>query len=201
MSSRAGLLYKAALPPARALPRAAVPGLAGTPRGPLPSNPAITTSFCGGPMRSQLYVIRSEKGGPVKIGTSNYPPERLDQLQTAHPYRLVLIHTDYGSWEMEQAIHHELEDFRLLGEWFTWTPEIKTFLSIWQDKARGLKEALRWIQERNNKRNRARPPNNWLVRERERRERRQRNKIERRIARSKNVVSIKNWQVTRPKTL
>lgn len=67
-----------------------------------------------------LYVIGPECG-PWKIGISDNPRGRLTELQVGSPIPLrihheMLVHDAHG---IEKAVHAELEQSRLHGEWFS----------------------------------------------------------------------------------
>lgn len=75
---------------------------------------------------SFIYFIGREEG-PVKIGVSRNPSERLVGLQTGCPFPLKL----HGHWmventriyAVERTIHSALEPYRAQGEWFSLTPK------------------------------------------------------------------------------
>ncbi|RYD70080.1 MAG: GIY-YIG nuclease family protein [Verrucomicrobiaceae bacterium] len=73
-------------------------------------------------METFIYVISGDMAGPCKIGFSNNPEKRLRQLQTGHPAKLFLHHTQGFPEDrarlMEQIIHKTIRPFRLKGEWF-----------------------------------------------------------------------------------
>jgi hypothetical protein len=72
-----------------------------------------------------IYYIRKGQEGPIKIGfTKRSAEKRMLQLQTGHHERLFLIGTSPGEFDDEQAIHKELKDYRLAGEWFEPKPEL-----------------------------------------------------------------------------
>ena len=69
-----------------------------------------------------IYVIGREDG-PVKVGITSSPRERLHTLQTACPFKIDLLHyracadRDDALWR-EQMFHDVYDDNRLHGEWF-----------------------------------------------------------------------------------
>lgn len=71
-----------------------------------------------------LYVIQAEDGGPVKIGVSRNPANRLSQLQSAHHKPLRIVDSFEGSYATEKRIHERLSEKRLSGEWFEDCPEL-----------------------------------------------------------------------------
>jgi hypothetical protein len=66
----------------------------------------------------RLYVIQRGDDGPIKIGISRQPKQRLRSLQTGSAEKLTLLRV-YRMADVERAIHIELErESRLNGEWF-----------------------------------------------------------------------------------
>lgn len=65
-----------------------------------------------------LYVIQSVVGGPIKIGISDSPSERLSQLQTASPYKLQILECYDQKSQLEKKIHKHLARYQMHGEWF-----------------------------------------------------------------------------------
>lgn len=72
---------------------------------------------------TDLYFIRSETG-PIKIGISVDPTQRLRNLQTAHPHKLELICVIAGGGGLEAEYHKRFAAHRLTGEWFAPHPDI-----------------------------------------------------------------------------
>lgn len=73
-------------------------------------------------MAAYIYIIASNKDGPVKIGRSNNPDRRLKQLQTGQDKTLYIFHkelvADDEINQMERAIHKTIGYKRAKGEWF-----------------------------------------------------------------------------------
>lgn len=81
---------------------------------------------------THVYVMATDLDGvlssPVKIGMTKDPRKRLETIQTACPFKIVL----YGAWELsfedempsfvERAVHGSLKKYRLHGEWFSVEP-------------------------------------------------------------------------------
>lgn len=65
-----------------------------------------------------VYFIKSGDGGPVKVGWSENPQMRLAQLQSAHHETLTLIDAVPGGRDVEAAVHAQLAESRVRGEWF-----------------------------------------------------------------------------------
>lgn len=66
-----------------------------------------------------IYFVQDKySGGPIKIGYSVNPKNRLIALQTAYPYELALIGSIEGSLADEAEWHDVLGYHRLSGEWF-----------------------------------------------------------------------------------
>lgn len=69
-----------------------------------------------------VYVIEHEHGY-IKIGVSNNPKERVDQLQTASPYELRVlgeIHTN-EPFTVESHLHEKYSHRKKRGEWYQLT--------------------------------------------------------------------------------
>ena len=67
------------------------------------------------------YFIQSVDGGPIKIGSSINPNERLKRLQTSHHSELRII--GIIKKNIERELHQRFNVYRLSGEWFN--PEEK----------------------------------------------------------------------------
>jgi len=65
-----------------------------------------------------VYLIGSEVIRPVKIGVSNDPEARLDDLQTGSPVPLLLLWQAHGGQGLESALHKRFAAHRTHGEWF-----------------------------------------------------------------------------------
>ncbi|MEU3363876.1 MarR family transcriptional regulator [Streptomyces pseudogriseolus] len=68
--------------------------------------------------RRWVYVIGSPVVRPVKIGVSDDPEARLDDLQTGSPVPLVLLWQVHGGQRLEIALHERFAAVRTHGEWF-----------------------------------------------------------------------------------
>jgi hypothetical protein len=76
-------------------------------------------------MNCYLYLIGSSwlHGYAVKVGISADPQKRLATLQIGNPAKLELLDA-FGPfpriplWELEQQLHAQMQDARLMGEWF-----------------------------------------------------------------------------------
>jgi hypothetical protein len=76
----------------------------------------------------QLYAIGWSEQGPLKLGRSSDPQARLSALQTGCPYTLKVLATGHivrrmysrhwGGLAIERALHRQLKDKRIRGEWF-----------------------------------------------------------------------------------
>lgn len=67
---------------------------------------------------SFIYAITADELPFVKIGFSGQPLARLQELQTASPYKLNLVRLWQGTWEQEQELHVRLSLFHQRGEWY-----------------------------------------------------------------------------------
>lgn len=78
---------------------------------------------------SWVYFIRAGDDGPIKIGYSKAPDQRLSSLQTGHPSRLRLLATEPGDAVKEAALHQRFAATRKEGEWFEATPELLGYIA------------------------------------------------------------------------
>jgi len=66
-------------------------------------------------------MIRAGENGPVKIGHSVNPIERLSNLQMGHYETLRIIRLFEGGAEEEAALHVRFADLHLKGEWHSFS--------------------------------------------------------------------------------
>lgn len=70
-------------------------------------------------MTSYVYFLRPVgKCGPVKIGVSRAPQQRLERYSAWSPYRLEIAATIKGGRELEQRFHSQFSFLHSHGEWF-----------------------------------------------------------------------------------
>ena len=75
-------------------------------------------SFPLKPRRKYVYAIGDDHDGPIKIGVSARPRNRLRELQVANPSKLKILSKFRGDEQDESALHRLLVRARLNGEWF-----------------------------------------------------------------------------------
>jgi hypothetical protein len=68
--------------------------------------------------RGHIYFIQQGDSGPIKIGFSTRPKERLRTLQTAHTDKLNMLHCELGSEADEARLHRKFSNIHIKGEWF-----------------------------------------------------------------------------------
>jgi len=78
-----------------------------------------------------VYFIQSIDGGPVKIGSSNNPTKRLEELKIGSPVPLRIIGEIAGDEKREKQLHEKFKDCRLHGEWFSLNEVFKAFLDTY----------------------------------------------------------------------
>jgi hypothetical protein len=66
-----------------------------------------------------LYVIGAPGSTTVKIGMTNDPDKRLQQIQCMCPIKLHLIWARPAPYQLERALHRHFAAQRSHGEWFT----------------------------------------------------------------------------------
>ncbi len=75
-----------------------------------------------------VYFVRAGNAHTVKIGYARDADVRLRQLQTASPTRLRFLLRLPGDWILEQQLHDQFREYRVRGEWFRLSDEIKAFI-------------------------------------------------------------------------
>jgi len=75
-----------------------------------------------------IYFIRAGSSGPIKIGQSEDPRERLMQLQTAHYETLTLIGFIKHDDNAEHRVHEIAIESRIRGEWFAPTSALVSLI-------------------------------------------------------------------------
>jgi hypothetical protein len=73
-----------------------------------------------GEIAQYLYIMGSDRGGPLKIGIAKDPAARRAELQTGAAYWLELywVYPCPGGKILEPIMHRLLARYRLSGEWF-----------------------------------------------------------------------------------
>ena len=106
-----------------------------------------------------IYFIQAGQNGPIKIGVSDKPQERLEALQTAHYEELELLGVIGGGEDKEKEIHLRFSQYRMMGEWFKpegglldfvheavheWSEieQLQALVKYWRDRARKAESLL-----------------------------------------------------------
>lgn len=77
-----------------------------------------------------IYFMRRADGvGPIKIGCSKWPQERLQALQIWSPEPLEIVATVPGTFADERRLHRQFDAHRLHGEWFEAAPPVLAAVS------------------------------------------------------------------------
>jgi hypothetical protein len=76
------------------------------------------------------FILHSDKQRPyLKIGYTTTSPElRLNQLNAMNPNPLVLLGSIPGNQKREKEIHKMFHHYRISGEWFLYSDEIRDYL-------------------------------------------------------------------------
>ena len=74
------------------------------------------------------YFVLNETRGTVKIGKSFDVGKRLPSIQTgsSDELRVICIAPDVGPFS-ERALHERFKKYRIRGEWFSYSEEIKQY--------------------------------------------------------------------------
>ncbi len=74
-----------------------------------------------------VYVIGDQHYN-IKIGISNNPGKRKQQLQTSNSDKLYLRSFIQGDEELEKALHNKLYKYKTKGEWFKLNDDVREIL-------------------------------------------------------------------------
>jgi hypothetical protein len=78
-----------------------------------------------------VYLIQCGNSTYYKIGHSNYPLERLTNLQVGSPHNLKLIACCPGGKTIEDYLHNVYNSNKVRGEWFNFNEEeLKSFIDV-----------------------------------------------------------------------
>ena len=88
-----------------------------------------------------VYLILKENSNHYKIGVSNNPNTRLNQLQTANSTPLLLVDkfkTNF-SFKLEKYVHRNYAEKQTIGEWFVLDEEdVKNFKVLCEKQEKNL---------------------------------------------------------------
>ena len=71
-----------------------------------------------------VYLIVDEEQMVCKIGYSDNSYERLKQLQTSNPNKLIIVSIIEGDIDLEQSIHNKFKNYHIKREWFYFSEDI-----------------------------------------------------------------------------
>lgn len=103
-----------------------------------------------------VYFIRPVgMNGPVKIGCSVHPPQRLYAMLAWSPFPLEIAATIDGDHWVERRFHARFIHLHERNEWFSWSPELGSTIEAINSGAFDISELpqvkgspCRWGQER-----------------------------------------------------
>jgi hypothetical protein len=76
-----------------------------------------------------IYLIKCTADNTCKIGYSRNPNTRLSGVQTGNPNELNLEYVIDGNKKDEANLHEKFKDYRIRGEWFEYSVDIKEYFS------------------------------------------------------------------------
>lgn len=87
-----------------------------------------------------IYFIQEGSDGPVKIGLSNDPGRRLQQLKTGSSKPLRLLAVIEGNANKERELHTAFREFSINSEWFKPVTDIFLYISRMAPEALAIVE-------------------------------------------------------------
>ncbi len=79
-----------------------------------------------------IYFIQSENG-PIKIGYSKSPKQRIHNLRSANSEKLTLIGTVSGSRDKELLLHKQFKHLLISGEWFKPEQDLLDYINTFSE--------------------------------------------------------------------
>lgn len=76
-----------------------------------------------------LYFMVAENG-PIKIGRSSRPDDRLKEVQFGNPWRVTLARIENGNGIAEIDWHKEFAEYAMKGEWFAPNERLYNYLAL-----------------------------------------------------------------------
>ena len=76
-----------------------------------------------------IYFIQEGDNGPIKIGISRDPENRVRAIQVSCSKTTKLLCSVLGTVEKESALHEQFKNIRLHGEWFKPSKELVDFIA------------------------------------------------------------------------
>ena len=89
-----------------------------------------------------VYFVQDGHGN-VKIGHTNYPDQRVAAMQPSNATKLQMIRVVDGCVYMEGWMHRRFSHARLIGEWFSFDPDMLTVEP--PDNPRAIMGKKRWM--------------------------------------------------------
>jgi len=81
-----------------------------------------------------IYLIQNNLEDTFKIGYTNNVKTRLNSLQTGNSTELILLKVIEGTMEEEKKLHDKFKDFKILGEWFSFSEDILNYFNVHLDE-------------------------------------------------------------------
>jgi hypothetical protein len=80
------------------------------------------------PADGKTWIYFAQTAAHVKIGHSKHPVRRIRDLQVSHPTDVRLVAVIEGNEALERELHERFKKVRRMGEWFSWTPELRAYV-------------------------------------------------------------------------
>ena len=77
-----------------------------------------------------VYLAKLKGENKCKIGYSANPNSRISNMQTGSPSLVYLLSVMDGDKEFEKSLHFKFKDYRIKGEWFIYSDEIKNYFCV-----------------------------------------------------------------------
>lgn len=94
-----------------------------------------------------VYFIKSYCNKYIKIGTTSNLKRRMIELQAANPKPLTLLGTIEGSFDTEATLHLIFAKYRVQGEWFRSSGELKALQKILSNRGQGYPTEVKNVRD------------------------------------------------------
>jgi hypothetical protein len=101
-------------------------------------------------MKLLVYFAQIRGNGPIKIGMSDDPIGRIQNLQQSCPFKINLLLAIPGGMLLERELHKEFEHCRIRGEWFRPVQELSARIKNFEtsEGARGFWQPSKKLRQK-----------------------------------------------------
>lgn len=106
----------------------------------------MSTDDSSGGRTQYVYLMRRERDGMLKIGTSLDPVQRRSAVEGESGCPVELLTWFVGGTDVERDLHERFREYQHIGEWFADSSEIREYFQARGEKPR-IDEQYRWRRQ------------------------------------------------------